>query len=43
MLTAFSIFIFHTCGGLMLDAILIVAGVSFFLLAVLYSVACDHL
>jgi len=27
----------------MLDTILVVAGLGFFVLAVLYSVACDHM
>jgi hypothetical protein len=27
----------------MLDAVLIIAGVAFFALAVLYGIACDHL
>jgi hypothetical protein len=27
----------------MLDAVLIIAGVVFFALAVLYGIACDHL
>jgi hypothetical protein len=30
-------------GAAMLDAVLIVAGVAFFALAVLYGIACDHL
>jgi hypothetical protein len=28
---------------LMLDTVLVLAGAGFFILAVLYSVACDHM